>query len=49
MSDLMEIEANMLRAILRRIQEKLADGEDEQLSLIAKRFLLPRTQEQHTD
>jgi len=36
-------------AILRRIQAQLADGEDKQLSLIAKRFLLPRTQERHTD
>jgi hypothetical protein len=36
-------------AILRQVQAKLADSEDKQLQLLAKSFLVPRTQERHAD
>jgi len=35
--------------ILRRVQAKLADSDDRQLSLFVKRFLVPRTQERRAD
>jgi len=36
-------------AILRSVQAILADSDDKQLSLFAKRFLVPRTQERRAD